>query len=110
MLLPDKISKAHLTETQLRWAAAARRCTYAHQNGLENFSVFATAMLTGIVTGVPAKTLETAALVFLGARVVYNVVYIAGEHLGLAFVRSALWATGIGACGAIFVAAYRRAH
>ena len=106
----DSKAVAELTDDQQKWVAVVRRCNYTHQNGLEGFPIFASAVLAAVVTGVPAPTIERAALVYLASRACYTAVYIGTHNIAFAFVRTALWTTGIGACATLFIAAARRAH
>ena len=55
----------------------AKRAYWAHQNGFEALVVYAIAALSAVVTGVDSERAIYAAIVFLVARVLYSVFYIA---------------------------------
>jgi uncharacterized MAPEG superfamily protein len=63
------------------------RALGAHQNGLEAFPLFATAVLLAEMRGVPQHIIDGLALAFLGARVAYAVCYL-GDRPTL---RSIIW-------------------
>jgi uncharacterized MAPEG superfamily protein len=77
----------------------AQRATWAHQNSFEALIVYAIAALMAYVTGVNSPWANTAALVFLGARLLYSVFYIANIPLA----RSLMFATGSTCSGILFV-------
>lgn len=70
--------------------AYAQRATWAHQNSLEAFPIFAAAALMAYVTGVNSLVAEGAALAFLGARLLYSVFYLSDIPIG----RSLMFAVG----------------
>lgn len=55
----------------------AQRAAWAHQNGFESYSLFAPAALMAYVTGQDSATALAAAAVYLVARALYPVFYIA---------------------------------
>ena len=57
--------------------AYGQRATWAHQNSLEAFPIFAAAALMAYVTGVDSFLAEGAAIAFLGVRILYSIFYIA---------------------------------
>lgn len=59
----------------------AQRAAWAHQNGFESFSLFAPAALMAYVTGQDSQTALTAAALYLVARTLYPVFYIANVPL-----------------------------
>jgi uncharacterized MAPEG superfamily protein len=63
------------------------RALGAHQNGLEAFPLFATAVLLAEMRGVPQHMIDGLALAFLGARIAYAVCYL-GDRPPL---RSIVW-------------------
>lgn len=68
----------------------AKRATWAHQNSFETFSIYAAAALMAYVTGTEATAAALAAVVFVGARLLYSVFYIVNVPLG----RSLMFAIG----------------
>ncbi|RWR27240.1 MAPEG family protein [Sinirhodobacter populi] len=76
---------------------AARRAQRAHQNLLENIVPFAIVILIAQALQLSTPLTQAAALIFLGARFVHAVVYIAG----IPVVRTFAWLAGIAATIAI---------
>lgn len=72
---------------------AARRAQRAHQNLLENAVPFAVVVLVAQVIGVSSPIIQAAAAVFVVARAVHAVVYIAG----IPGVRTFAWLAGVAA-------------
>jgi uncharacterized MAPEG superfamily protein len=70
-----------------------KRATWAHQNGWESFLLFTAAALMAYVSGVNSDTVRWAVLVYLVARLLFSVFYIA--NIGL--LRSAMFAIGTSA-------------
>lgn len=68
----------------------AKRATWAHQNSFETFTIYAAAALMAYVTGTEATAAAVAAVVFVGARLLYSVFYIVNVPLG----RSLMFAIG----------------
>lgn len=71
----------------------------AHQNGLEAFPLFATAVLLAEFRGVPQHVVDGLALAFLGIRVAYAICYL-GNRPSL---RSLVWTLALACNVAIFV-------
>jgi uncharacterized MAPEG superfamily protein len=84
----------HITQTGLR-----KRAYGAHLNGLEAFPLFAVAVITATLRGVPQSWLDAAAGCWLVARLLYTVVYLAD----LAKIRPPLWALSVLISAAIFL-------
>lgn len=82
---------------QTGWRARAHA---AQLNGFEAFPLFAVAVLVAQQVGAPQARVDTLALVFVAARLVYVATYVAD----LAWLRSLAWMIGIGSAVAIFVA------
>ncbi|SRR5579859_173492 len=79
---------------------AARRASRAHLNLLENAVPFAIVVLTAQALHISTPTTQMAAIVFLVARLLHAIVYIAGIQV----VRTITWFAGVGATIAIAVA------
>jgi len=79
---------------------AAQRAVRAHLNLLENAVPFAIVVLTTQVLHVSTPMTQTAALVFIIARILHAIVYIAG----ITAVRTLLWLAGVAATIAIGLA------
>ena len=80
------------------------RAYAAHANGFEAFPFFAAVILMAAQTGADALLVNRLAVVFIVARVLYVVAYIADRPL----LRSIVWAIGFFACfgiGAFAIAA-----
>ncbi len=60
----------------------AKRATWAHQNALEAFPLFAAGALLALVTRVDSPWAATAAWAFLGFRLLHAVFYIANNLPG----------------------------
>jgi len=75
------------------------RALGAHQNGLEAFPLFATAVLLAEMRGVPQHIIDGLALAFLGARIAYAVCYL-GDRPTL---RSIIWTLALVCNLAIFL-------
>ena len=67
------------------------RALAAHQNSFESLIVFSAAVLTAIATQHTNETMQTLAIVYLGSRVIYHIVYL----LNWALFRSSIWAVGL---------------
>lgn len=81
------------------------RANWAHLNAFEALPIFALAVLSAIQTGVPADTVNLAAEVFIGARVLHGGLYIANQ----AWPRTAVWFVGLCSCVYLLVQAIQRA-
>ncbi|MGF1479860.1 MAG: MAPEG family protein [Cyanophyceae cyanobacterium] len=68
----------------------AQRATWAHQNAIEAFPIFAAAALMAYVTGANSPLIPGIALTFLGARLLHGVFYISDFPWG----RSLMFAIG----------------
>lgn len=60
-------------------------------NHVEALVLFTPLALVAAVTGVSNSTTETAALVFLGARIAFVLVYL----IGIPYLRTAVWGVGL---------------
>ncbi len=87
----------HPRAQQAQLTGFGARALAAHQNAFEAVIMFAPAALSAMIVGV-SKEMELAAMVFIGARVVYNLLYLANLHL----FRSLTWAVGLGCTVYIF--------
>jgi len=79
------------------------RANAAQQNGFEAFGFFAVAVLVAHAVHGPMVSVNTAAMVFIAARVIYIPVYLAGWGKA----RSLIWAVGMFATVWIFLTAAR---
>lgn len=80
------------------------RANWAQLNAFEAMPGFIGAVLAAIQTGVPADQVNTAALVFVVARVLHGVCYLAN----LAWQRSLVWMVGLGSVIWLLVQAIQR--
>ncbi len=76
-----------------------RRADNAQKNSFEAFPFFAAAVIVAQLIGAEQARVDALALVFIVARLVYIVAYVADAH----WLRSAAWTVGIVATVAIFV-------
>lgn len=76
------------------------RAHAAQLNSFEAFPFFAAAVITAQLRGAPHDTIDVLAAIFIVARVLYIVLYLAD----LASLRSLVWLTGMGCVVAIFLA------
>jgi uncharacterized MAPEG superfamily protein len=67
-----------------------RRADYAHRNHFEAFPFFAAAVLVAQQVGAPQGQIDTAALLFIAARLLYTALYLADKPSA----RSAVWSLG----------------
>lgn len=77
------------------------RANAAQQNSFEAFPFFAIAVVLAHVLRGPLAMVDTLAMVFIAARIVYIPVYVAG----IGWLRSLVWTVGIAATVWIFVIA-----
>ncbi len=75
-----------------------RRAVWAQNNAFEAMPGFLAGALAAIQAGAPADKVNMAAMVFIAARVLHGVLYLAD----LAMPRSAAWGIGVGAIVYLF--------
>jgi uncharacterized MAPEG superfamily protein len=75
------------------------RANAAQQNGFEAFPFFAAAVFVAHLTHAPQDRVDALALIFIVARAVYTVCYLADWH----WIRSLVWTIGIVATITLFV-------
>ncbi|MFM5891461.1 MAG: MAPEG family protein [Dolichospermum sp.] len=76
----------------------AQRATWAHENSFEGFMVFAAAALMAYVTGVNSPQGGNAAIIFIIARLLYSIFYIANIPL----LRSLMFGVASFSSGTLF--------
>jgi uncharacterized MAPEG superfamily protein len=76
----------------------AQRATWAHENSFEGFMVFAAAALMAYVTGVTSPQGGNAAIIFIIARLLYSIFYIANIPL----LRSLMFGVASFSSGTLF--------
>ena len=76
-------------------AAWVQRADRAHRNHLENLPIFIVLILVGKLSGHQDSTTATAAMVFVGARVLHLFVYVAGIKV----IRTLVYWTSLAAAG-----------
>ena len=79
----------------------AQRANWAHQNAFEAAPPFAAGVIIAHQVGVAQVTVDTLALLFIGARVAHGAVYMANWNR----VRSLIWLLAFGTTVALFVSA-----
>jgi uncharacterized MAPEG superfamily protein len=75
------------------------RAAAAQSNSFEAFPFFAAAVIIAHLTNAPQGRLDLLAIVFVVARIVYVVCYLADWH----WARSLVWTIGFVTCVAIFL-------
>jgi uncharacterized MAPEG superfamily protein len=78
-----------------------RRAHAAHQNSFEAFAFFAAAILVAALRGVPPRTIDDLAVLWMVLRMIYIAVYLAGRGT----LRSLVWVAAIATTIAIFLSA-----
>lgn len=86
---------------QAQLSGVGARVQAAQANSWEALSVYGVSVFIAYAAGVDLRTLDTVALVFLTARIVYAVLYVAD----LATARSVVFGVGAGCCAYIVVRA-----
>lgn len=84
------------------------RLSAAHQNGFEQFPIFAAAVLMAKFSHVQTTTVDAAATFHLLCRALYIVVYANNTRLNIALLRSTLWFGQIGTCLYLMYAATQK--
>ncbi|MFT4927869.1 MAG: putative MAPEG superfamily protein [Phenylobacterium sp.] len=84
----------HPRSQQTELTGFGARALAAHQNAFEALLLFATAAITAIASNQVSATVEVASIVFVVARVAYNILYL----LNLSTLRSISWAVGTVSC------------
>ena len=83
-----------------RQEGLSARAHAAQQNGFETFPLFAVAVIVAHLNGADQPLVDLLALVYLGSRILYLIVYL----LDMASLRSVVWFVGMVAAVWIFVA------
>ena len=102
-LLGPRYDNRNVREWQSRLSGAAQRAHAAHLNSFEAFPFFAAAVLAAMVAQADMRRVAMLSIAFVGARVVYGLVYL----WDVAVVRSLVWFVGLGCVVAILVSAIR---
>ncbi len=89
---PEGVISPRDSATLEKMPPFAKRALWAHQNALEAFSLYAAAALMVFATGKPSDYTANVALVFLAARLVHAIAYVAN----VAPLRGLAFAVGIG--------------
>ncbi|NOI75337.1 MAPEG family protein [Vibrio coralliilyticus] len=87
----------HPREQQARLHGFGARALAAHQNAFESLIVFAIAILLALATGTISKNIELLALLHVGFRGIYHILYL----LNVGVFRSVSWTVAIGCSFAI---------
>lgn len=81
----------HPRSQQAELKGFGARALAAHQNAFEALLMFAVAAITALATNNVTSAVETAAVVFVVARVLYNIFYL----VNLDILRSTSWLAGV---------------
>lgn len=87
----------HPREQQASLKGIGARALAAHQNAFESLIIFSTAVLLAIATNTTSETIQLLAMIHIGARVTYNVLYL----INIGLLRSLSWTVAIGCSFAI---------
>lgn len=74
------------------------RAKAAHANALENFPLFASAVICANMAGLEKGMMNLTCGAFLGLRIAYTFLYIGVESRKFSFVRTLVWMTSVGCC------------
>ena len=88
-------------EQQKQLTGFGQRALAAHLNHFESLPVFIGSLVIALIGSADINNIETLALIYAGARLVYTLCYWADVHL----LRSLSWAVGFGACLGLLVIA-----
>jgi uncharacterized MAPEG superfamily protein len=78
-----------------------KRAFWAHQNAFEAFAPFAAGVIIAHLAGASQNWIDTLAILFILARIVYAVLYVADKPL----LRSTIWVVGFGCVVGLFICA-----
>lgn len=81
------------------------RAESAQANGMENISLFATAVVAGNMAHLSTSFLNGLSIAYVVSRAVYNVLYITNTSAARAQARSAVFFAGVGCMMGLFVGA-----
>jgi uncharacterized MAPEG superfamily protein len=81
----------HPRDQQAKLTGFGARALAAHQNAFEALLMFAVAAVTVLATNNVTPEVEMAAMVFVVARVLYNICYLVNQDI----LRSTTWLVGI---------------
>ncbi|GMK57877.1 hypothetical protein CspeluHIS016_0407110 [Cutaneotrichosporon spelunceum] len=79
------------------------RAEAANDNGFVGLGFFAAAVAAANVAQLPTKRLNRAAGMYLGARVLYNLLYILGTNNAAGLARTVAWMVGSLTCVGLFL-------
>lgn len=82
--------------------AKFERCEAAHKNGLENFPVFASAIILGTMVKLPNDKMNILSGAFVALRILYAFSYITISRNKYSFIRSLLWVGSTSVCMVMF--------
>lgn len=82
----------HPREQQANLTGFGARALAAHQNSFESLIIFSAAVLLAVATNTTGETIQLLAMVHIGARIIYNVLYL----INMSVLRSLSWAVAIG--------------
>ncbi len=95
------IDNHHPRLQQAQLTGAGARALAAQQNAWEALAMFTPAVLIAHVNGATAGQAALAAMLFIGARILHGVLYVAD----IDWLRSLVWVVGVGAVIWLFVLA-----
>jgi uncharacterized MAPEG superfamily protein len=93
------IKSGKITRAQLDMI---KRAGAAHSNRVENYPVFAAAVVLAIVAGVPNDVVNAQCLLYSVSSVAYGACYVLIDSTPLSLLRTASWYGGCWACFRLF--------
>jgi len=99
---PRAVEKGKITQAQLD---SLKRLQAAHDNSIEHFPLFASAIVMATFAGVSADAVNSLGVVYTLLRTAYVVAYWKGSSLKISWVRSVVyWASNISCLRLIWLA------
>ncbi|KAF9974773.1 hypothetical protein BGZ73_001767 [Actinomortierella ambigua] len=83
----------------------AKRAENAHQNGIETLGLYIGSVLAALYAGVDKSVVNHYSGLFIGARLVFNILYIINTNEALAACRTGVWSVSIYSCIRLLLAA-----
>eukprot|EP00762_Andalucia_godoyi_P008288 ANDGO_02979.mRNA.1 hypothetical protein len=82
-----------------------KRSLACHNNHLEGLPIFIGAFLAAFVSGVPKSSINSAALTYVFARVLFTYFYVTGDQVWKGFARFLSFSAGLFSCFYLFTLA-----
>ena len=89
----------HPRDQQSKLTGFGARALAAHQNAFESLIIFGVAILCALATNTITESIITLAIVHIGARITYNILYL----MNIGILRTVVWLVGITSSFAIIL-------